>query len=374
MLLPIILHSIFNMMRLSRSSTLSSDEEVQLALPSYIRALSVLQRRALIDLRELCVKSNVYWSKGKGDQKRLAKDIDDVTLLRYLKARDWKAPAAFKQYHTTVAWRRKIQLDEMYRTADIEHFEAISRLMPQWTGRRSRRGVPLFVYSVAKIRPEDLLCTSSKDPSLSSVFLPAEYSSQFVQPLCARMHPDGAMPCLMHIIDLNGVGVKHFWSLRAHLQKAAGMATSHYPESVDKIFIVGAPSFFPTIWGYITKWFDPAITSKISVLSAAKSLDVLTSHIHPDDLPKCFGGRLNWEYGMQPMVDKEAKALLGELGDEWVQGPLEYVSEEDGKTGLPRDRIVAVGSDGGKRARKAIVASLPYLQRLSDGYIRAESP
>ena len=361
-------------MRLSRSSTLNSDEEVLLALPPLIRALSVPQKKALNDLRELCIKNHVYWNAGKEDRRQDVVDNDDVTLVRYLKARDWKAPLAFKQYSTTVAWRKKIQLDELYRTADIKHFEAISRLMPQWTGRRSRKGVPLFVYSVSKIRPEDLLCTSSKDPGLSSVFLPAEYSSQFVQPLCARLHPDGAMPCLMHIIDLNGVGVKHFWSLRSHLQKAAGMATSHYPESVDKIFIVGAPSFFPTIWGYITKWFDPAITSKISVLPAAKSLEVLKHHIHLDDLPISFGGELDWEYGMHPVVDKEAEALLGDLVEEWVEGPLEYVIDEDDQTGLPTEKIVAVGSDGGTKIRKAVVANLPYSKTLSDRYLRAESP
>ena len=344
-----------------------------MALP-FVRKLSIPQRKALNDLKELCIENNVSWSAGRDGPRYTITDNDDVTLVRYLKARDWKAPLAFKQYSTTVAWRNKIQLDELYRTADIEHFEAISRLMPRWTGRRSRRGVPLFVYSVAKIRPEDLVCTSSKDPSLSSVFLPAEYSSQFVQPLCARLHPDGAMPCLMHIIDLNGVGVKHFWSLRSHLQKAAGMATSHYPESVDKIFIVGAPSFFPTIWGYITKWFDPAITSKISVLPAAKSLEVLTHHIHPDDLPKCFGGELEWEYGNHPSVDKETEALLGDLAEDWVEGPLEYVIDEDDKTGFPKESIVAVGSDGGTRTRKAVLASLPYSRILSDRYLWAESP
>ena len=109
--------------------------------------------------------------------------------------------------------------------------------MPQWTGRRSRQGVPLFVYVVAKVSPDDLLATSRKDPGLSSVFLPAEYSTQFVQPLCARIHTNRVMPHSMFIIDLTGVGVRHFWNLRNHLQKASTMATSHYPESVDKIFV-----------------------------------------------------------------------------------------------------------------------------------------
>ena len=54
------------------------------------------------------------------------------------------------------------------------------------------------------------------------------------------MHIDRVMPCSVFIIDLSGVGVQHFWNLRAHLQRASTMATLHYPESVDKIFV----SFF----------------------------------------------------------------------------------------------------------------------------------
>ena len=358
------------MAHLSRSSTFSSDEEVQLALPPYLRALTPSQFKALEDLKLLCVQNNVHWSAFTDTRN----SNDDVTLLRYLRARDWKVAAAFKQYSTTVAWRKRIQLDEMYRTADIEHFEAISRLMPLWTGRRSRKGVPLFVYSVAKIRPDDLLRTSSKDPGLSSVFLPAEYSSQFVQPLCAAMHSSGAMPHLMHIVDLNGVGIKHFWSLRSHLQKAAGMATSHYPESVDKIFIVGAPSFFPTIWGYITKWFDPAITSKISVLSAAKATDVLISHIDSEDLPQSFGGRLEWEYGMHPIVDEEARALLGDFADDWTNGPLQYAADAVDDTGVFGDSIVAVGSEAGQGSRNTPVASWASSRRSPDEYLSVESP
>ncbi|MCJ1476849.1 hypothetical protein MMC13_005518 [Lambiella insularis] len=224
--------------------------------------------------------------------------------------------------------------------------------MPQWTGRRSRYGIPVFVYSVSKTRPEDLLATSRKDPSLSSVFLAAEYSTQFVLPLCARMHVDRAMPSSIFIIDLTGVGVSHFWKLRAHLQKASTMATSHYPESVEKMFIVGAPSFFPAVWRYINKWFEPALTSKISVLSRSDMKTALTMHIDVEDLPVFYGGNQVWEYGMYPDLDEEATNLVGQLADEWVEGPLRYVAEEDG------DEIITAGTEAGK-GRHQMLAKLP---------------
>ena len=257
-----------------------------------------------------------------------------------------------------MAWRQRIRLDDLYENADVSQFEAVSRLMPQWTGRRTRDGVPLFVYSVAKIQTKDLLTTSKADPSLSSVFLPAEYSTRFVLPVCAVLHPSRAMPRLAHIIDLNGVGIRHFWSLRSHLQKVSGMATNHYPESVDKIFIVGAPSFFPTIWGYITKWFDPTITSKIIVLPTGKAQEALTGWIDPSDLPVAFGGYLDWEYGMPPKFDTEIGSLLNISGEDWTDGPLVFESARQGDPELSECSIVAVGTLPNKQARRFPIARL----------------
>jgi hypothetical protein len=90
---------------------------------------------------------------------------------------------------------------------------------------------------VSEIRPEDVLATCARDPDLSSVFLPAEHATQFVYPLCARMHRDGVVSSAFNIIDLSAVGVRHFWNLRRLLQKSSTMATAHYPETVDKIFV-----------------------------------------------------------------------------------------------------------------------------------------
>lgn len=108
---------------------------------------------------------------------------------------------------------------------------------PQWTGRRSKSGVPIFVYVVSEIRPEDLLSIGARDPDLSSVFLPAEHATNFVYPVCARLHRDGIVSSSLNIIDLSVVGVRHFWNLRRLLQKSSTMATAHYPETVDKIFV-----------------------------------------------------------------------------------------------------------------------------------------
>ena len=129
------------------------------------------------------------------------------------------------------------------------------------------------------------------------------------------------------------------------------MATAHYPETVERIFVVGAPFFFPTIWGLVTRWFDPATTSKIMVLPAGSVTSTMTQFIEKEDLPIRFGGTLEWEMGDQPKPDNETKKMIGSLANGWVNGPLRYVEKEGG------DVILAVGSEEGK-ARREILAKL----------------
>jgi hypothetical protein len=38
-------------------------------------------------------------------------------------------------------------------------------------------------------------------------------------------------------VDINGVGLKQFWNLKSHMQDASVLATAHYPETLDRIFV-----------------------------------------------------------------------------------------------------------------------------------------
>jgi hypothetical protein len=61
-----------------------------------------------------------------------------------------------------------------------------------------------------------------------------------VQPLCSaidRKHPETPISQSNNIVDISGVGLKQFWNLKAHMQDASTLATAHYPETLDRIFV-----------------------------------------------------------------------------------------------------------------------------------------
>jgi hypothetical protein len=78
-------------------------------------------------------------------------------------------------------------------------------------------------------------------PKLLRLFALYENLVRFVMPLCTaltdRDHPSTPITQSNNIVDISGVGLKQFWNLRTHMQDASTLATAHYPETLDRIFV-----------------------------------------------------------------------------------------------------------------------------------------
>jgi len=106
--------------------------------------------------------------------------------------------------------------------------------------------------------------------------------------------------------------------------------------------IIGAPAFFPTVWGWIKRWFDPVTVSKIFILPKHEVKSTLSKFIDPKDFPKKYGGELEWDWGDLPDLDDETRTALERDGNKgWVKGPNLW---------LENQRLV-VGSEKGKLRR-----------------------
>ena len=68
-----------------------------------------------------------------------------------------------------------------------------------------------------------------------------ENLTRFVMPLCSavpgRPNPETPVDQSNNIVDISKVGLKQFWNLRSHMQDASTLATAHYPETLDRIFV-----------------------------------------------------------------------------------------------------------------------------------------
>ena len=212
------------------------------------------------------------------------------------------------------------------------------------------------------------------------VFALYENLCRFTTPWCTaledRSSPNAPITQGCNIIDIKGTGLKQFWDLKSHLQDSSQLATAYYPETLDKIFvsaglprrevggalapradaaqIIGAPSFFPSVWGWIKNWFDPVVVSKMFVIPSGQELKVLSEHIDHDAIPKRYGGGADYAFGDLPKIEPAMHA-----GMQWENGmtglpigPVKWETSADGEL-----VAVAVGTVEGQ-ARRQVVGRL----------------
>ena len=148
-------------------------------------------------------------------------------------------------------------------------------------------------------------------------------------------------------MDISGVSIRQFWNLKDHLQSASTLATAHYPETLGRTFIVGAPSFFPLVWNWLKVWFDQNTVSKIVILSESEMKSTLEKSIETHDLPKRFGGTLDWDFGQLPNVDPEIMEVLDmhDGGGTIPPGPIRWEESQDGT----KIEMRAVGTISGRQ-------------------------
>jgi hypothetical protein len=203
--------------------------------------------------------------------------------------------------------------------------------------------------------------TTSPKVATKNLRLFALYESltRFVLPLCSnieRSHPETPISQSNNIVDISGVGLKQFWNLKSHMQDASTLATAHYPETLDRIFIIGAPAFFPTVWGWIKRWFDPITVSKIFILSPGNVLPTLSQYIDVENIPKKYGGNLDFEWGQMPNLEPEIDAAfkwehpnVQNGRNTFPTGPIAWEKGENGEL-----KAVAVGHENGKPRHRTV--------------------
>ncbi|KAG1880706.1 CRAL/TRIO domain-containing protein [Suillus tomentosus] len=251
---------------------------------------------------------------------------DDITLLRFLRARRYDVDKAQKQFSDTEAWRKQHNVDELFRTFEVNEMESARRFYPRWTGRRDKAGLPVYVYRLASLdaplRKE--LESVPSDRRYQRIVVLYEAMTRFVLPLCSHLAAPTPVSSVTTIIDLEQVSLSAMWSLRSHLQVASTMATANYPETLSTIAIVNSPSFFPTIWNWIKTWFDEGTRNKIHILGKDPG-PTLRLLIDERDIPQSYGGQLPWKFEDDPDLDDALKKAI----DEMPKGPVLFV---DGST------------------------------------------
>lgn len=78
----------------------------------------------------------------------------------------------------------------------------------------------------------------------------------------------------------------------AIIKEQAAIDSICFPETMAKMLIVNAPTFFAATWRIIKGWLDPRTAGKIEVISSRSTMEKrLLEFVDADQLPSDYGGR-----------------------------------------------------------------------------------
>ncbi|KAK8476355.1 hypothetical protein V6N11_014485 [Hibiscus sabdariffa] len=203
-----------------------------------------------------------------------SKEVDDLTLRRFLRARDLdveKASAMFLKY---LKWRRSFVPNGSISPSELKNEIQQNKMFLQGSDKKGR--------------PVGVLLAGRHFQHKGGVDEFKRFIVYIFDKIFARM-PPGQEKFLV-IGDLEGWGYTNC-DIRAYLA-ALSLVQDYFPERLGKLFIVHAPYIFMAAWKIVYPFIDIKTRNKIVFVENKKLKSTLLEEIEESQLPETYGGQL----------------------------------------------------------------------------------
>ena len=184
------------------------------------------------------------------------------TLLRFLKAREWNVPKAYKMLMDCLNWRLQNEIDSVLAKpilpADL--YRSIrDTLLVGLTGY-SKQGQPVYAFGVGL----STFDRASVNYYLQSHIQMNEYRDRVVLPGASEMSGKQINTCLK-VMDMTGLKLSALNQIKM-LSTITAVDDLNYPEKTETYYIVNAPYVFSACWKVVKPLLQERTKKKIKVL------------------------------------------------------------------------------------------------------------
>ncbi|XP_047156442.1 sec14 cytosolic factor-like [Vigna umbellata] len=203
-----------------------------------------------------------------------AKEEDDFTIRRFLRARDLDLEKASTMFLKYLKWRHSFVPNGSVSVSEVRNELAQEKVFVQG---HDKIGRPIAVVIGRKH-------FQNKDGG--------DEFKRFVvyvfDKICASIPP--GQEKFAGIAELKGWGYSNS-DVRGYLG-ALSVLQDYYPERLGKLFIVNAPYIFMKVWQIIYPFIDNKTKKKIVFVDKNKVKSTLLEDIDESNIPEIFGGPL----------------------------------------------------------------------------------
>jgi hypothetical protein len=232
---------------------------------------------------------------------------DPITLLRYLRARQLKVPAAAKMWRNTQEWRASNKLAAAFETFAIDD-TLHRRFDPSWKALgllgRDLEGAPIIWERMGQVD----LSTVEQIPVKFLVQHEIYTLVRVQQALDEVMRLEGRPHMYWTVIeDMKGLGWQHFnLGALAKFKETVRIGQDYFPDVVKRIVVIRAPRVFSLIWNIVQHFLDEGTRDKVQIVSEKDTLKMLTRYIDRKWIPQELGGdcSIKSNPGCEPLLTK----------------------------------------------------------------------
>ncbi|CAA0835895.1 Phosphatidylinositol/phosphatidylcholine transfer protein SFH11 [Striga hermonthica] len=217
------------------------------------------------------------------------KHLDDHTLLRFLRMRNFdftKAKYAFLQH---IKWREEFRVDSILNEFKYEEHEDVKKCYPHGFHGVDRHGRPVYIERIGMVDLDKFLHVTTIDRFVKHHVYEQEKTLNLRYPACtvaAKKHINSTVS----ILDVKDVGMSKFSKPARYIfMEIQKIDSSYYPETLHRLFIINAGSGFKVLWKAIRAFLDTRTLEKIQVLGTDYQNSLIEA-IEPSELPSFLGG------------------------------------------------------------------------------------
>ncbi|XXG73584.1 hypothetical protein AAC387_Pa07g2479 [Persea americana] len=214
-----------------------------------------------------------------GDDER-----SDVLLLKFLRARDFKAKDAFLMIKNTVRWRKEFGIGGLLEEDLGNDLEKVV-----FMHGFDKEGHPVCYNVYGEFQNKELYQKSFSDEEKRQKFL--RWRIQFLEKGIQQLDFSPTGICtLVQVTDLKnspGPGKKE---LRQATNQAVSLLQDNYPEFVAKQIFINVPWWYLAFNRMISPFLTQRTKSKFVFAGPSKSTETLFKYIAPEQVPVHYGG------------------------------------------------------------------------------------
>eukprot|EP01135_Chromosphaera_perkinsii_P002883 Nk52_evm38s229 gene=Nk52_evmTU38s229 len=212
----------------------------------------------------------------------------DLTLLRYLRARNWNLKKAVAMLTKTLQWRNAVKINKI--SVSDPKIDSAYLQGKMYINGYDKRGQPI-VY---------LKMHTKADPHTNTEKI--RFMMYTMNSAIKAMDEKAGIHKMVWIANLENYSMKYNGDLNMAVD-LLHVVQNYYPERLAHAFFVNAPLLFRAAWKTISPFVDSVTKKKIKFVGSKDKFKVLNEYIDASVIEKCLGGESDYQYGYDDYVE-----------------------------------------------------------------------